>query len=179
MASLCKEESVLEHAGMVALTALRIGIETDGIDIKELLIRSLIHDIEECMTGDLPSPTKYVTKEVREGLAYFEKYCAGKILNDAGLSILMKSWENAKVSREGDIVAFSDAFTSLLKFHDEIIIRGNKSMIPLISPMLFQKCERALDRLLFTRNSKPPVIYEYLKVVTSMINDLKEVCDED
>lgn len=148
---LCKPENVLEHTGMVALISLHIGmnLQAEGaeINIDVLTIRALLHDIEESEIGDVARPAKYSSDEMRMMFATLESTTAIKIFKDACCEDMIYHWTMAKNSFiiEGAIIKYADTLSAAMKFHDEIVVRGNKSMMPLMSENIFT----ALDDLLY------------------------------
>jgi 5'-deoxynucleotidase YfbR-like HD superfamily hydrolase len=149
---LAKPESVLEHTGQVAMVCLHIGQllieEGHHVDMGALLKKALIHDIEESTTGDVSKPTKYHTQELRDQFAMLESDVAHKIFFDADVN-LHQEWSEAKAQKEGMIVSFADTLCAILKFEDEILCRGNKTMSELLSQTAFatlaEKCEKLCE----------------------------------
>jgi len=59
-----RQESVAEHSWRLAVMALLVAGEFDGLDIDKVVKMCLIHDFGEAITGDIPS--FYKTKQDRE-----------------------------------------------------------------------------------------------------------------
>jgi len=59
-----RQESVAEHSWRLAVMALLVGDEFDGLDVEKVVKMCLIHDFGEAITGDIPS--FYKTKQDRE-----------------------------------------------------------------------------------------------------------------
>lgn len=131
---LAKPESVMEHTGFVALTALAIGkqINAEGnvrvVDIGTLLEKALIHDMDEVVTGDLSRPTKYSSTEMLSLMEKLSSSAMQEIDKDCDTAFSEK-WDVAKKGGEGAIVALADCLAVLHKAHDEIVMRGNKTII--------------------------------------------------
>ena len=148
---LAKTENVLEHTGMVALVALHIGesLNTEGksVNIDSLLRRALLHDIEEAELGDVARPVKYSSENMRIMFAELEGETVNSIFENAGVKDMHFWWKTAKNkgSTDGAIIKYADTLCAALKFHDEIVVRGNRSMLPLMSENIFT----ALDELLY------------------------------
>ena len=67
---LLKPESVMEHTGFVCLFTYilcekinSVSREEDKLNIGLALEKAVIHDIDEVVTGDIPRPTKYYSKD--------------------------------------------------------------------------------------------------------------------
>lgn len=164
-AALAKPENVLEHSGMVTLISLNIAkrlyIEGFDVDIGIVLEKAILHDIEESETGDVSKPSKYFSKELRTEFNRLEQKVANSIFNDAGTGILLNTWTCSKdQTHSGKIVSFVDTLCALIKFHDEICIRGNKSMAPLLSDEAFPALIRKMNRL-FTSFPGSVVLQDY------------------
>ena len=132
-----KSENSLEHTGEVVLISLNIATlinryrveSTPIIDIAMLLTNAAIHDIEESITGDIIRPVKYDNDLIRQEIRTIEDKAANKIFTESGMSELIPIWGSAKNGIEGKIISFADALTVLKKIHDEVILRGNKTLI--------------------------------------------------
>ncbi len=61
-----RQESVAEHSWRLAVMAMIIGDEIDGIDTEKLIKICLIHDLGEAITGDIPTFNKTKQDEVTE-----------------------------------------------------------------------------------------------------------------
>jgi 5'-deoxynucleotidase YfbR-like HD superfamily hydrolase len=164
---LCKPENVLEHTGMVALVALHIGecLNAEGmkIDIGSLMTRALLHDIEESELGDVARPVKYSSPDMREMFADLEIKTAEDIFYNSGSSQMFRFWSTAKenITTDGLIIKYSDTLCAALKFHDEIVVRGNKSMLPLMSENIFTALDGLLYELASAIGGDSPVLNSY------------------
>lgn len=61
-----RHESVAEHSWRMALMAYWVSDEFPELDINKVIKMSLIHDLGECFTGDIPSFDKTSQDEERE-----------------------------------------------------------------------------------------------------------------
>jgi 5'-deoxynucleotidase YfbR-like HD superfamily hydrolase len=166
---LAKPENVLEHSGMVALIALQIGkgLISEGyrLDLSDLLQKSLIHDLEESITGDVSKPSKYSSNELRELFSQYELSIATKIFSDSNMDSLKDKWDSSKSGCEGAIVAFADTLCAILKFHNEIVMRGNKTMLEVLSPTAFDTLLKKLEKM------------EACFPCSIILNEYREFCD--
>lgn len=64
-----RPESVAEHSWRLALLALLVGREIEGIDRDRLIEMCLIHDLGETVTGDIPAFDKTDSDECAERAA--------------------------------------------------------------------------------------------------------------
>lgn len=61
-----RQESVAEHSWRLAVMAMLVGEEIEGIDTDKLIRICLIHDLGETITGDIPTFNKTEKDEVTE-----------------------------------------------------------------------------------------------------------------
>ena len=138
-----KNESVAEHSYFTAYFSLILGMalvveEGVCVDMGELLSSAILHDIEECRSGDFVRSFKYTTVDMKRNI----EDCATKYMQTAfnplfskELSVLREEepshslnylWKNAKetYSIERDIVAFAD-FLSMISYVINEINYGN------------------------------------------------------
>lgn len=64
-----RQESVADHSWRLAVMALLIADEFEGVDINKVVKMCLIHDFGEAITGDIPSFYKTKSDSEREDLA--------------------------------------------------------------------------------------------------------------
>ena len=79
-------ENIQEHSHMVAVLAHALGIirkEILGIDCNpyEAAAVALFHDSAEILTGDLPTPIKYHSNEIRDAYQKVEELACNKLLD--------------------------------------------------------------------------------------------------
>jgi putative nucleotidyltransferase with HDIG domain len=115
-----KEENVLEHTAVVAIIALRIGSELEGVDMEVLLTRALLHDMEEIITGDIMTPTKYHNEHITKEIKKFEAIAAAEV-SDMYFGEWAKTvWAEAKDSTlEGEIIRLADTAAVVYKIRQE------------------------------------------------------------
>ena len=61
-----RHESVAEHSWRMALMAYFVSDEFPNLDMNKVIKMSLIHDLGECFTGDIPTFDKTAADEQRE-----------------------------------------------------------------------------------------------------------------
>ena len=178
---LAKPEDVLQHSGGVALVCVHIGSklkrEKFEVDMESLMIKAILHDIEESELGDVSRLVKYASEEMRKVFAILERKVAVEIFENAGAESLFGNWENAKQDDEGVIVSFVDTLCAMEKFRDEICYRGNHSMIPLLSISAFENLFSKLFQLdnLFPKSK---TILGYRVLCRRIKNEIIQVIDQ-
>ncbi len=78
-------ENIQEHSHMVAVIAHALGIirrDIYGIpcDPEECAAVALYHDCSEILTGDLPTPIKYHSSEIKEAYKQLEQIASNRLL---------------------------------------------------------------------------------------------------
>lgn len=79
-------ENIQEHSHMVAVLAHALGVirrDIFGIpcDPERAATVALFHDSSEILTGDLPTPIKYHSDEIRDAYKQVEKLACDQLLN--------------------------------------------------------------------------------------------------
>jgi len=130
-------ESVLEHTGCVALTCYLFGLilfeEKHEFNFEVLLCKSIAHDIDEIVTGDIPRPTKYYSKQVRDMFYEIENdgmlgVCESLDIGGKASSAMFVDWIASKDEKEGLLVAVSDRLAIVYKAWQEYIVYGNHAI---------------------------------------------------
>ena len=126
---LVQPQSGADHAYRVAMLALQMVDDynhrnpSTPISREEVLMKALIHDVEESVIGDLPSPVKYITPEFREAVRVVEEnVMENVVLADAGPQSkeYYQLWLNAKKDESGKIVKIADKLEGFIKINFEI-----------------------------------------------------------
>ena len=78
-------ENIQEHSHMVAVLAHALGVIRRDVfgtdcDPEEYAAVALYHDCSEILTGDLPTPIKYHSREIREAYSQIEALACDKLL---------------------------------------------------------------------------------------------------
>jgi len=149
---LSKGENALEHTGKVALLCLKIAkdLELEGFKLDKGLLfeKALLHDIEESETGDIISPIKYSTVDIKKAFKIIEGKIAKSIFNRILLNTnAYEIWLESKEGIEGSIVAFIDKISALYKIDYEVRCRGNLSMIDAISKTTIDSARDSFTRM--------------------------------
>lgn len=138
------DENVAEHSYHVTFYAMLLAdLEKrfgNRVDTEKLLRASLLHDLEEAMTGDILHDFKHrdekLTKEIkRMGLQFFTEMIANLPEDEA--EKYTEIWKNAKDSKtvEGRILKAADRLDALLYSIDEYNL-GNKKFKTVIDKIL-------------------------------------------
>lgn len=122
-------ETLSEHIVSVMLIAYQlatdlISLGETSINLGLLLEKGLLHDIDEVLTGDIPRPTKYATKESKSILDNIARASLCKIPKLSEHSI--EVWESAKdKSPEGFLIRLADMLDVYKKIRLEVTKLNN------------------------------------------------------
>ena len=138
-----RRENVAEHSWYVTFYALLIArdlySELCPVDIKDVMIRALVHDIDESLLGDVVITTKSTVPGLQEALENAAMERIGGLSESLlGDSFLSDKWKGVKdnTTLEGCIVQTADTLSVLSYIYQEYRF-GNKT-----STRIAQECER-------------------------------------
>ena len=120
-------ENIQEHSHMVAVLAHALGVIRRDVfhrpcDPEEAAAVALYHDCSEILTGDLPTPIKYHSEEIREAYRQVEELACEKLLSTLpeelrGSFAPLLNGEAA--ARQYDLVKAADKLSAYLKCVEE------------------------------------------------------------
>ncbi|MEY4590588.1 MAG: hypothetical protein RL497_2664 [Pseudomonadota bacterium] len=79
-------ENVMEHSWEVATIAHALALIKNRyfggtLDVNAIVVAAIYHDCSEVITGDLPSPIKYHTREITQAYKAIERQAEQELLN--------------------------------------------------------------------------------------------------
>ena len=94
-------ENVMEHSWEVAtishaLALIKNRVYGGDVDVNAIVVAALYHDCGEVITGDMPSPIKYHSKEITEAYKSIERQAELELLNLVPV-VLRKDYETVIV----------------------------------------------------------------------------------
>lgn len=134
---LSRKDSVSDHTTQVGLLGLLISndlrkLDVD-VDLAQVALKSLTHDIDESITCDVPRNVKYFNDGIREALDEISDKSVLKISQMHDFPELYNIWINSKdKSLEGFIVKISDMVHVIVKLREELVILGNLHMLKVL-----------------------------------------------
>lgn len=104
--------------------------DSDKLDIKDIVYRVTVHDIDECVTFDIPRNFKYYDDELLTNI----RRVTDSILSQSLPKSLVSDINNAKDdSKAGFLVRALDVFQVIFKYYAELNNTGNHSIIQYIN----------------------------------------------
>lgn len=147
MLKMCHPENVLEHTGMVCIFSYIITDHLNQIkqtiSIGEVMRRAVTHDLDETITGDVPRPTKYFSKELRKEMTKLEMDGIDNLARRLNIATLTMDHAVAKEHKEGAIVALADIMAAIHRVWEEAIIYNNHHFVQPAKGM-----QRVLDNVI-------------------------------
>lgn len=175
---LAHQENVLEHTAFVSLVSLLIASQVNAtcpgcLDFGVIAFRSIAHDMDETVTGDIPRPTKYASPEVREMFRSIESDGLRKVIDELGLHpfahyLLTTSHAASKKGREGLIISIADTLAVVYKAWDEVVLRSNMSMVKVAS-YIIPELNALLPKIRETFQGEPEAIVCLRDIITSAV----------
>ncbi len=123
-------ENVAEHSFWTAMIGITIAYEILDIIAPKVALKAIVHDIEECMTGDLVRDMKYANPDTREAIAKVEKEFIGRLLAPMGNpgGRILQEWTDSKDNTlAGQIVKLSDTL-SVVQYCTKEMELGNTNL---------------------------------------------------
>lgn len=131
-----KDESVSEHSFHTALYAMILAdleerVFKNKVDKEKVLKTALLHDLEECLTGDIIYNFKHTEKTLTEQIKKMSKKFLEDLMKKLPKEIsgdYMSLWQNSKDTQkiEGKIIEAADKLEGLIYSLNEFSL-GNKA----------------------------------------------------
>ena len=157
----------LSKTCFVAIYSLRLAYKYD-VDTGEVLERAIVHDMEEVITGDIPTPTKYANEQIKTAIKSLEEEAAVRISQEYFYGCMDTPWSKAKDIRDdpGTVVYIADMAAVVYKIWVERAL-GNKDFM--------KYTENIYGRLVqaqgFIKTKFLPELYELIKMVEEIQNE--------
>lgn len=121
------DENIQEHSHQVAVLAHALGVirrDVFGVDCdpEDYATVALYHDCSEILTGDLPTPIKYHSPEIRDAYKQVEQLACNKLLStlpEALRGAFDDVMEGERAARCHDLVKAADKLSAYIKCIEE------------------------------------------------------------
>lgn len=150
-------ENVMEHSWEVATIAHALALIKNryfggNLDVNAIVVAAMYHDCSEVITGDLPSPIKYHTREITKAYKAIERQAEQELLNllpeDLREDYRPVIIEENIPEDQRLIIKAADTIAAYIKCRTEVAA-GNRE---------FSKAEEAVKNRLHNLN-QPEVVY--------------------
>ena len=121
------DENIQEHSHQVAVLAHALGVirrDVFGVDCdpEDYATVALYHDCSEILTGDLPTPIKYHSAEIRDAYRAVEQLACDKLLStlpEALRGAFDDVMDGERAARCHDLVKAADKLSAYIKCIEE------------------------------------------------------------
>lgn len=171
-----REENIMEHTQQVAmlthaLVVINNKIYGGSVNAERAVLYALYHECSEVITGDLPTPIKYLNASINGAYKEIESKACGKLLCmlpeelSAELGLYIKADER---SEEYKFTKAADRLAAYIKCLEERRSGNNE----------FINAERSIEADLHARNM-PEVEYFFKNFVPGYLKTLDELKEGD
>ncbi len=129
------DETVAEHHYYTTLYSMFIALDmmkTHNLTLSKVMVRAMVHDIEESITGDVPRQFKHSSPAIAFAIEHGAREFVKTVFNDLESNAsdsLYEAWAHSKDhSIEGRIVKLAD-FLSVVSYTHQELSSGNKILI--------------------------------------------------
>lgn len=136
---LVRPENLVHHVGVVSiicaflLNKMSEEYEEELFSTKEccqLMMRAVVHDMDEIITGDIVRPTKYASPEILDLLKKLESESIGKVIEKFDLPIIWEEdWRQAKKDKVGMLLKTADTLAVVMTCYREVTLYSNNQFI--------------------------------------------------
>ena len=147
-------ENIAEHSYQVAMLAHALALirreilHLEGPDPDRCAVAALYHDASETLTGDMPTPVKYLNSQIRDDYKKVEKIAEQKLLDTLPDQLKPKYdkllTQSQQDSTEHQFVKYADKLSAYIKCVKEISYGNNE----------FKKAKESIQQQLTDLNSK-------------------------
>jgi len=166
---LIERESTAEHTMTMQLIALYFYNKYPDLPIEDICMRILYHDLDECVSADIPRSIKYASKESYD------------IINKETTRLLKESKINEHIickfqsskhdgSWNGHFVQVLDVLQCLLKLYNEYLLQHTT----ILKTRVLECCDNLTNSL----TSLNPEFYHGAEIITE-INSIKSMIESN
>lgn len=129
-----RPENICEHSYDVAALAHALALIENTrfggtVKVEKCVMRALYHDLPEILTGDMPTPVKYVDERLRDAYRQVEEHAVSSILSllpdDLRPDYAALLNDDPEAEQEMRLVKAADKLSALIKCEEELK-QGNR-----------------------------------------------------
>lgn len=187
-----RSEDILQHTSQVALLSYMLGLQLKSygelIDIETLLERAILHDIDECITGDVPRNVKYFSEATHTSIKEMSDVASEMLLSvilstESRVDPLLRkrivgNIQSCKEGSEGLIIKIVDMLCVAYKCHEEIVLLGNLKFLKIVYDLVLylQELLKVVSSTRLVGNDARLYLYE---LVSDSYTDMKSIVDSN
>jgi 5'-deoxynucleotidase YfbR-like HD superfamily hydrolase len=136
---LVRPENLVHHVGVTSiicaflLNKMSEEYEEELFSSQEccsLMMRAVVHDMDEIITGDIVRPTKYASSEILTLLKRLEEESIGKVIEKFDLPVRWEEdWRQAKKDRVGMLLKMADTLAVVMTCYREVTLYSNNQFV--------------------------------------------------
>jgi 5'-deoxynucleotidase YfbR-like HD superfamily hydrolase len=131
-----------------------------------LMMRAVVHDMDEIITGDIVRPTKYASPEILVLLKKLEEESIGKVIERFDLPVRWEEdWRQAKKDKVGMLLKVADSLAVVMTCYREVTLYSNNQFIKVAAEALghMRDFSLKLSALIADEESEKIIkVYRYL-----------------
>lgn len=172
---LVRPENLVHHVGVVSiicaflLNKMSEEYEEELFSSQEccsLMMRAVVHDMDEIITGDIVRPTKYASPEILVLLKKLEEESIGKVIERFDLPVRWEEdWRQAKKDKVGMLLKVADSLAVVMTCYREVTLYSNNQFIKVAAEALghMRDFSLKLSALIADEESEKIIkVYRYL-----------------
>jgi 5'-deoxynucleotidase len=172
-----QRENVQEHSLQVAMIAHALTLIKNKyfygkISAEKVAVCAMFHDATEVLTGDMPTPVKYYSKQIRSAYHEIESHAAGQLmkllpddLKSEYLDLLVIPEVDSEIQ---DIIKAADTIAAYLKCLEEQAAGNNE----------FSRAQKTIEGKVTALCSRPEVEYFVKHFVPSFSLTIDEISQQ-
>jgi 5'-deoxynucleotidase YfbR-like HD superfamily hydrolase len=130
-----RPENLVHHVGVVSIiSAYLVNKMTEQADKEiftsqeccSLMMRAVVHDMDEIITGDIVRPTKYANIKMLKLIKQLEEESIGKVIERFNLPMRWEEdWRQAKKDKIGLVLKVADTIAVVMTCYREVTLYSN------------------------------------------------------
>ena len=171
---LVRPENLVHHVGVVSiicaflLNKMSEEYNEELFSTQEccsLMMRTIVHDMDEIIIGDIIRPTKYASPEILDLLKKLEEESIGKVIERFDLPIRWEEdWRQAKKDKVGMLLKVADTIAVVMTCYREVTLYSNNQFVKVAEEAhaYIEELSYKLSGLIPQTDDKSQKIYQFL-----------------
>lgn len=179
-------ENLVSHVGVVSIICAYLLSKMSEHYEEELftpseccsiMMRAVVHDMDEVITGDIVRPTKYASEEMLALIKKLEEQSIGKVIEKFDLPDRWESdWRKAKQDLPGLIVKVADVMAVVMTCYREVHLYSNNQFIK-VAEECYGYLKTLLEQIAIKYNQTDERSQQVSLFVTNMLIQSKRLLE--